>query len=311
MKYVFFGTPQFAATVLKHLLGKKEHELVAIVSKPDKPQGRQQKIVPTPVKVVRDQMAPHVPLLQPLKASDPEFVEQLKSFNADLFVVVAYGEIVKKTVLDIPKICCLNIHASLLPLYRGAAPMQRCLLDGVSRTGITIMRMDVGLDSGDILLKKECPVPFDMTLGALTDALQEISCRAIDESFQLIDSGKAVFTPQDHSLATFAPKVSKEEAEINWDEKAINLHNKVRAFSPSPGAWSYLSIRGEKKRLKILETSVSSDASAPIGKLIELQSQLAVGTKEGVLIIKKLQLEGKSPMDSSQFLKGYPLKDLS
>ncbi len=311
MRCVFFGTPLFAATVLRHLLESSVHEIVAIVSKPDKPQGRQQKILPTEVKIVRDALAPHIPLYQPPKASDPQFIEELKALGADLFIVVAYGEIVKKSVLDIPKFGCINTHGSLLPYYRGAAPMQRSLLDGVLETGITIMRMDIGLDSGDVLLMKKCTVPSDMNLGELSTRLQSLSCEGLDEALEQISAGTAHFVPQEHSLATFAPKVGKEESLLNWTENAKTLHNRVRAFSPIPGAWTYVYLKGEAKRLKIFESEVIPLEGIEPGDLLVVDNQLVVGTAEGGLVIKRLQMEGKSQVSGSEFLRGYSAQGLS
>lgn len=294
MRIVFFGTPDFAADVLQAIVADGTHQIVAVVSKPDKPQGRSQKVLPTAVKQKHAQLLPDVPLFQPKKASAPEFIETLKQFAADAFVVVAYGEIVNRSLLQVPKYGCFNIHASLLPLYRGAAPIQRALLDGVLETGVTIIKMDEGMDTGDIALQRSLLVPLEMNVGELFEALSALGGESIIAVMNSLEKRELQLQKQDHAQATFAQKLKKEEFQLDWSQAALTIHNQVRALSPSPGAWCVVEIRGETKRLKILKTSLSI-----------INSDWSVQTGSGKIALVTVQLEGRPVLSASEFLKGY------
>ncbi len=320
MKIVFFGTPGFAASILRYLVEEGKHEIVGVVSKPDKPRGRDLKICPTEVRSLHDELLPHVPIFQPRRVSAPEIAQVLQELKADLFVVVAYGEIIKPLILSLPRYGCINIHASILPSYRGAAPMQRALIDGVKETGVTIMRMDEGLDSGDIISIHTFPVPEDMDMAGLSTAMMEAAKTGLSHALSEIDSGTACYMPQDHSKMTIAPKITPEELALSLHApSAWELHNKVRAFSPRPGAYTYVSLRGDIKRLKILKTRVVPKKS---GNTSLSSVHVAQSDKEGIrlylpqdpindLVIERLQIEGKKEMSASEFTRGFPIQEVS
>jgi methionyl-tRNA formyltransferase len=298
MRIVFFGTPDFAAKILEAIVQDGSHEILAVVSKPDKPQGRSQKLMPTAVKEMHAKYLPSIPLFQPKRASDLEFVKTLKALCADVFVVVAYGEIVTKAILETPLYGCFNIHASLLPLYRGAAPIQRSLLDGAKETGITIIKMDEGMDTGDIAYQGSMQVPSNMNAGELFLGLQSMGASAILEVLNQLQDRSISLCRQEHDRATVAPKLKKEEFLINWKESAYSIHNKVRALSPFPGAFCHVEIRGELKRLKILKTALEVDSE-----------EWVIQTGKGKIALLHVQLEGRPAMPAAQFLRGYALCD--
>ena len=305
MRVVFFGTPSFAAGILEHLVLQSHHQVVGVVSKPDAPRGRGQKVGKTPVHEVSERLLQNVPYLQPQKAI--EIIDVLQGLQADVFVVVAYGEIIKKAVLDIPRLGCLNIHASLLPHLRGAAPIQRALMRGDAKTGITIMKMDVGMDTGPVLLQKEVKISENTTFLDLEAYLQEKAKEGIVEALQLVEENKAYFVPQDSAQATIAPKITEKELCLDPEADIKALHNIIRALSPRPGVFFHILVRGKPVRLKVL-------ASLDMGRMFLADQPrfrahpdgLVLVNSSGSLLVTKLQLEGKSPMDSSSFLRGYP-----
>ena len=313
MRIVFFGTPQFAAGILEHLVLKgQHHQVIAVVSKPDAPKGRGQRMIYTPVHEAAERLLPGVPYRQPTKVSDPEVIEFLRSLQADIFLVVAYGEIVKKSVLDIPRYGCLNIHASLLPFFRGAAPIHRAIMHGDTRTGVTIMRMDVGLDSGDILLQKETPISLGDTFHEVELSLLSLAKDAILESLDLIEEGRAQFIPQENSLATLAPKIHERDLLLCPEERVDKLHNQIRALSPKPGAYFHILVRGRPFRLKVFSSVMMEGPSEnTIPTLKVVNGHLALLNSSGILLLKKVQLEGKSSLSSEDFLRGYPLSCLT
>ncbi len=292
MRVVFFGTPEFAATVLQAIFS--ECEIVAIVTRPDTPQGRSQKLQPPAVKQKATEILPHIPLLQPLKCSTPEQIEILKSYDADLFIVVAYGEILSQALLDVPKLGCINLHASLLPYYRGAAPIQRCLMAGEKETGVSIIRMVRKMDAGDVLHMEKMTVPSDMTGGELEQALSVIGSRALIKVIHDFQSDQIVSEEQEHAKATFADKLTTADGHIDWSRPANEIYNRIRALSPTPGAWCEVLFRGQKRRLKILRATLDSQGSITI----------SVPCGDGTLHILQLQLEGKAVMSAADFLRG-------
>lgn len=311
MKIVFFGTPAFAAETLRYLLEQHRFNVVAAVTRPDRPQGRSGTPSPSAVKkLIRDNY-PSIPILQPEKASQPEFAESLKTFDADLFVVVAYGEIVKQSLLDMPRLGCINLHASLLPKFRGAAPIQRSIIDGETETGVTVMYMNRKMDEGDVIQIAVTPIGPEMTYGELQDELCEIGKIALVDAIASIEKGMAARTPQDHSKATYAPKIELEDCQIDWRRPAIVLHNLVRGVNPEPGAWCSVNIKGQSKRLKVLKTLVRSDLAGEPGTIISgNKKQLVVGCGESALQILSLQLEGKKAMPAEEMLRGIPLESI-
>jgi methionyl-tRNA formyltransferase len=309
MKIIFFGTPLFAAKVLEEL-AKLSIEIVAIVTKPDKPQGRSLKLQPPYVKLFAEKLLPGVPFFQPPKCSTAEFAEILRGFQADLFVVVAYGEIIKQEVLDIPRFGCINVHASLLPNYRGAAPIQRALMNGEKETGISIIQLVREMDAGDILHIEKVPIELDTTFTELEEMLCDAGSRSLLKVLQDFEKGTVSKTAQNHSLATFASKITPEECFIDWKRPALSIHNLIRAVTPHPGAWCFVSVRGQKKRIKILRSACDLDLKINPGVIHQEGKNLAIGTSDGAIWLKEIQLEGKQAMPIHELLNGVPAKDI-
>lgn len=304
MDIVFFGTSSFAAFILEQLI-QSGHKVTAIVTRPDRIQGRRLQVSFPPVKEIALKLCPEIPLFQPEKASAPAFAEILSSFHADLFVVVAYGEIIKKNLLEMPSLGCINIHASLLPFFRGAAPMQRCLMAGAKETGITIIEMSPQMDAGDVLAIEAIPIPLEMTLGELEVQLRALAARLL---FSVIDQfavGSIVKTPQDHSLATMAPKLTPEEEKIDWTKPAEHIHNQIRALSPSPCAWCQLQIGPDIKRLKIKRARIFKTPQIAPGALIHFGKEgWVIGCGSDALQLQEVQLEGKKPLSAEECMRG-------
>lgn len=311
MRIIFFGTPDFAANILKKLIDYS-WDVVAVVSRPDKPKGRSGQLQPTPVKEVVQSLDSSIPVYQPEKVSDPEFIKILESYKADVFVVVAYGEIVKQNILDLPPKGCINIHASLLPAYRGAAPIQRALINGEKKTGITIMYMARKMDAGDMIEAKKVPIPPDMTYGELEKELCKVGEELILDVLAQLEKGKVKGIPQDHNQATFAPKIELEDCQIFWQETAENIHNLVRGVNPEPGAWCFVKVKGEPKRLKIYKTKIETTLSGSPGSILPRQkNELIVACGSDAVSLLEVQLEGKKRMAASDLLRGLSLDQLS
>ena len=304
MNIVFFGTSEFAMTVLRRLIDSK-HKVLAMVTQPDRQKGRRLKVSPPPTKVLA--MAQDIPVYQPDDVSGKDSVAYLKKLNADLFVVVAFGQILKKEALDIPKLCCVNIHSSLLPKYRGAAPTNWAIINGDTASGVTIIRMNEKMDEGDIIFKKETTIDKKDTNITLSEKLASLGSGALMDTIELIGSGKAKFTKQDDSAATYAPKLKKEDGLINWDEPAMKIHNKVRGLLPWPGAYTHF--RG--KTLKILKAEVieALDSEGAGGEVVDIikHKGIVVKTGAGNLLIQYVQIEAKKPFDTDALLCGYKI----
>lgn len=312
MRVVFFGTPVFAARVLDSLF-KHQVEVVAVISKPDRPSGRSGSPVPTPVKEVALAFNPSFPIYQPEAVSAPEFASTLGSYKADLFVVVAYGEILKQHLLDMPKKGCINLHASLLPSYRGAAPIQRSIIDGKTETGVTIMHMVKKMDAGDMIEKVVVPIGPEMTFGEVENILCEVGQEALLKVIQAFEKGSPPSIPQDHAQATLAPKIELEDCEIHWDRPAQELHNLIRAVNPYPGAWCYVQVKGEKKRFKINRSRVIPQETATPGAILNLhqsKSNLFIAAGSQALELLDVRLEGKKNMSSEELTRGIPRSEL-
>ena len=304
MKIVFFGTSEFAMTLLHRLIDSK-HKVLAVVTQPDRQKGRRLKVSPPPTKVLA--MTRDIPVYQPLDVSGKDSAAYLKKLNADLFVVVAFGRILKKEVLEIPKIYSVNIHSSLLPKYRGAAPTNRAIINGDKTSGVTIIKMNEKMDEGDIILKKEMAIDSDDTNITLSEKLATLGADALEEAIGLIESGPIKFIKQDDSAVTLAPKLKKEDGLINWKESALNIHNKVRGLLPWPGAYTHF----KGKVLKILRTEVleSGDDKGAGGEVVDIikHKGIVVKTGEGRLLIKYVQIEAKRPFDTDAFLCGHKI----
>lgn len=303
MRIVFFGTPQFAKNQLLFLL---DHgvRVVGVVTQPDKPKGRSNKYLPSPVKEAYLERKLTCPLFQPVKASDPEFLEDLKKLNADLFIVVAYGQILRQKLLDIPKLDCINVHGSLLPKYRGAAPIHRAILAGEKETGITIMKMVFKLDAGDMILKGKVPISEEMTFQEVEKRLSDISGPLLLQTIDLYQKGKVEAEAQDESLVTYAHKILPEDFILDFSLDAKTLHHKIQAFSPKPGAYCMCQIGDELKRLKILRSKPHDISYKPYENHTYTRKKWIVGCGQGSLEILRVQLEGKNPMDFHAFALG-------
>ena len=301
MKILFMGTPDFAAGSLKSLIDAG-YEITAVVTQPDRPKGRSGQPVFSPVKEVA--VAAGIPVLQPVRIKNPEETAKLLEYPADIYVIAAFGQILSKEILDQPRLGCINVHASLLPRYRGASPIQRVILDGEKETGITIMQMNEGLDTGDILYKKSLELAPDETFETLHDRLMNLGGETLLEALPLIEAGKITPVVQDDSLSTYAPLIKKEDGKINWTKSSEQLYAQVRAFNPWPGAYTRL----DGKVLKIWGAE-PAEGKGNAGEVISVDKKsftVACGT--GALKIVSLQPEGKKKMDTASFLLGNKIE---
>ncbi|TNC92301.1 MAG: methionyl-tRNA formyltransferase [Thalassolituus sp.] len=301
MRIIFAGTPDFAAVHLQALVDS-DHEIVAVYSQPDRPAGRGKKLQPSPVKQVA--LDHDIPVYQPLNFKDPADVEQLRALNADVMVVVAYGLILPSSVLEAPKHGCLNVHASLLPRWRGAAPIQRCIEAGDMVTGITIMQMDIGLDTGDMLSKVTTGISLDDTGGSLHDRLASMGPAALLSTLADVESGSLTPEAQNDAAACYAHKLTKEEALIDWTQDADVLARRIRAFNPFPMAYTLLG--DERIRVHLAEPVVKATQLAP-GTIAHVDTDgIEVACGEGVLRLTRIQLAGKKPMAVADIINGQP-----
>ncbi len=312
MRIVFMGTPDFAVTTLQALI-ESGYEVAAAVSQPDKPFGRKAELRPTPVRAAAE--AAGIPVLQPRRLRDPEFTEKLEQLAPDVIVVAAYGKIIPGFILELPKYGCLNVHASLLPKYRGAAPIQWAILDGEKETGITIMQMNEGLDEGDILNVSKVSISDTETGGSLFDKLAVEGGRLLVETLRLLETGGICPEKQPADSPTpYARMIVKEDGLINWDKSASEIERQVRALDPWPGAYTRLN----GKLFKVLRSRIPSESETNVSeydKIDKAGSVLSAGgegidvrTGNGVLRITEVQLEGKKRMASADFLRGRPME---
>jgi methionyl-tRNA formyltransferase len=302
MKIIFAGTPPFAAVALEALIGAG-YQITVVLTQPDRPAGRGMKPVSSPVKLLALQHG--LPLLQPTTLKQPELHSQLEAFDADVMVVAAYGLILPTPVLRIPKRGCLNIHASLLPRWRGAAPIQRAILAGDQETGITIMQMDKGLDTGAILLQRSVSIVSNETAQTLHDKLAPLGAQCIVEALKYLRLGTLTAFPQNEAAATYATKLEKEEAEISWHLSAQAVERAVRAFNPRPGARTHIS----RLLLKIWQARVGADSGGAPGEIIATgHDGIVVACSEGTLVLEVLQKAGGGKMRATEFLLGHPLR---
>ena len=312
MKVLFMGTPDFAAGILKAIT-ESDHEVVAVVTQEDKARGRSDKLMAPPVKETAVKYG--IPVFQPRKVKDEESVARLREYNADIFVVAAYGQILSKEILDMPRFGCINTHASLLPKYRGAAPIQWAIADGEKETGVTIMQMDEGLDTGDILYTRKVDITEDDTGESLFDKLEEISKRLIVEALDRIEVGDINPVKQDGSAATYARILKKEMGVLDFTKDAAELERLIRAFTPWPGTYTYLN----GKILKVIGASIACrdelDRECKDPHALEVPGGIAgvsgsavyVATGKDYLKLTGVQLEGKKKMPVSDFLRGCPV----
>lgn len=296
-KIVFMGTPDFAVPTLHALL--KHHEVVGVVTQPDRPSGRKQKLKASPIKEVA--LAHDIPIFQPEKIRKKEAIAILKQWEADVFIVAAFGQILPQAVLDIPPHGSINVHASLLPRWRGASPIHAAIRAGDDETGITIMKMDAGLDTGPMLSQGTVVIDHEETGQSLHDKLAKMGGDLLIHTLDGYISGAITPHPQPETGVTYAPQISKEEGHINWKRTSIEIERLVRAFTPWPGTFTFWN----DKQLKILGGHVAG-GTAPIGKVVEYDWNIVIGTGQGIFVPSKVQLAGKKAIDFQDFLRGYP-----
>jgi methionyl-tRNA formyltransferase len=299
-RILFMGTPAFALPSLK-ILHEQKYPIIGVVSQPDRPQGRGLKEVAPPVKILAQKL--DLPIFQPEKVKDQSFIKLFKKLNPEMVVVVAFGQILPKVIIDHPPLQCLNIHPSLLPKYRGAAPINWSIIRGETKTGVTIMLMDEGMDSGDILLQQETDIGAAETYGELHDRLAELGATLLIEAIGQMVAGTAHRKLQDASGVTFAPRLNKETGKINWHDNVFNIVNLIRGLNPSPAAYTHL----EGQVLKIFSTEANqnkiSERPGTVGAASD--TGLPVAASDGYVILKDIQLAGKKRMLIPDFLRGH------
>ena len=299
MRIVFMGTPDFAAAILKRLIDTNRN-VVGVFSQPDKPVGRKQIIMPTATKALA--MEHGIPVYQPAKLRDGEALRIMQELKPDLTVVAAYGKILPKDILDVPKFGNVNVHGSLLPKYRGSAPIQWSVINGDKVTGITTMYMAEGMDTGDMIMKFELPIGEDETAGELFDRMAELGAESIEKTLELFDKGEVIGQPQNEEEATYAPMLKKEMGEIDFEKSAEEIHNLVRGLNPWPTAYTFL----DGKSVKIHEAKAAEGFSGNPGELLD-EKRFIVGCKNGAVELITVQPEGKNKMSGADFIRGRRL----
>lgn len=299
MKAVFMGTPDFAVPTLEALV--KHHEVTAVISQPDKPKGRGKKMQPTPVKQAAQ--AHGIPVYQPEKIKDPEFIAKLSEIEADVFVVVAYGQILPQAVLDMPKYGCINVHGSLLPKYRGAAPIQWSLINGEKMTGVTIMYMEKGLDTGDMLLKREIPIAPDDTYGSLHDKMAPIGAQALIDALEMIENGTAAPEKQNDAESSYVSTIQKAQGQIDWRNSAKSVVNIIRGLDPVPGAFGFL----HEEMLKIWKGEVLDGYGGKAGEIVYVDKKrgFAVAAGNSAVLVTEVQAKGGKRMSAADYMRGH------
>ena len=309
MKLVFIGTPDFALPSLKALIQAK-HNVVCVVTQPDRPKGRQRGVMSPPIKLYAQKH--NIKILQPETITDV-LVKSLQALSPELIVVIAYGKILPKQILDIPSLGCINAHASLLPKYRGAAPIQRALLNGEKQTGITIMFINEKMDAGDIILQEKIIISPSDNAETLHDKLSQLSANLLVKTIVQIEEGAYTQIPQDHTKATYASMLKKSDGLIDWTRSAEEINNMTRAMNPWPGVYMFINISGKNKRLRIFKTEVfdkSVYSKEKTGVLLDVLKNRGglVGTGKGSLLLTRVQLEGGEKVSFEEFTRGHPIK---
>jgi methionyl-tRNA formyltransferase len=306
LRLVFMGTPPLAATVLQALLNEEQFQIIAVVTQPDQPKGRELKLQPSAVKELA--LKSNLPVLQPERAKDAPFIEQVRALAPDLIVVAAFGQILPQALLDVPKFGCLNVHTSLLPKYRGAAPIQWAILNGDTETGVTIMKMDAGLDTGDIVSEERTPIAPEDNAQTLHDRLAEIGGSLLVRTIPNYVAGGITPHPQPEG-ATYARKIKKEDGRLDWTQPARVLWNRVRGLTPWPGTFTYLQRSPAPMLLKVLRAEVEEHSRGTPGEVISAaRDGIVIACGQGALRILELQREGGKRLSADQFLAGCPIK---
>ena len=306
LKIIFMGTAELSCASLQKLSGDRSWQVIAVVTQPDKPKGRDLKLTPSPVKILAEKL--NLPVLQPLKARDEKFIAELRGLKPDLMVVVAYGQILPQALLDVPPHGCLNVHTSLLPKYRGAAPIQRAIAEGNAETGVTIMKMDAGLDTGPVLAMRRTPILAADDSQMLHDRLAQLGAELLVETIPDYVAGKILPQPQPTAGSTYAAKIRKEDGKIDWHQPAVQIWNRLRAFTPWPGAFTFLRAEPRPQLLKIWRAEVV-ERSGGAGEILSAdKTGIVVGCGQGALRVLELQREGGRRLPAAEFLGGFPLK---
>jgi methionyl-tRNA formyltransferase len=302
-RILFMGTPVFALPALE-MISSHNYHVIGVVTQPDRPAGRGQKEVTPPVKILAQKLG--LPVFQPQKVKDKSFLDIFYQLNPEMVVVAAFGQILPKTIIEFPKFGCLNIHPSLLPKYRGAAPLNWSIIRGETKTGVTIMLMDEGMDSGDILLQSGTPLNATETYGQLHDLLAKEGADLLMTAIEQIIAGTALRHPQDPSAVTFAPRLTKETGRINWQQSCTDIVNLIRGLCPTPAAYTFL----EEQALKIFTAEPKPGKIKEVPGTIgaDTSQGLSVATADGYVIVKEVQLAGKKRMTINEFLRGYRLQ---
>jgi methionyl-tRNA formyltransferase len=310
MNVVFIGTSPFGAPALQRLYDHPDHSIASVISQPDRPAGRQMKLLPCPIKELA--MKLHMTVFQPEKINQKSAIDQIRYLKPDVIIVAAYGQIIPKAILDIPQYGCLNIHGSILPRYRGAAPIQRAIEERERESGVTIMWMDEGLDTGDILLIKKTKIKDDDNSQTLHDRLAEMGAEALLEAFKLIEKGKAPRVKQDSSLSTYAKKLKKEDGKIDWSKSKRDLDSHIRAMTPWPSAYTWVPDGADQKMLKVFSIILSRSAKGKPGEVVKVDSHGILvacgGERGGGLLLREVQMEGKKRMHAADFARGFNLQ---
>lgn len=301
LRIIFMGTPEFAVPSLKTLIDRGE-EIIAVVTQPDRPRGRGQKPSPPPVKVMAESHG--IPVMQPQKVRVPEVIERIRELDPDLIVVVAFGQILPQSLLDIPRHGCINVHASLLPRYRGAAPINWCIINGETETGITTMQMDAGLDTGDMLVKRGTPIDPEEDAQSLHDRLSLLGAETLAETLDRLQAGTLQREKQDDSLTCYAPMLRKEDGLIDWTLEPQRIKNLVRGMTPWPGAFTTF----EGKTLKLYRVAIAEGRGEPGEVLSAGGDGITVACGGGSIRIMELQLEGRKRLSAADFLSGCRLR---
>jgi len=310
MRLLFIGTGEIGVPAFRHLLTRPGITVVGVVTQPDRPAGRRRELKASPVKLAA--MEAGVPLLQPEKIRTAESIDSLRLLEPDLAVCMAYGQILPESVLTIPRHGCWNLHASLLPRHRGAAPIQSAIMAGDSETGITVMQMDAGLDTGDMLWKESTAIEPEETAGELHDRLAEVARDALAAALDRFERGELIPTPQDESRATYAPKLSVDSGRIDWTEPSQSLSRTIRAMAPWPGAWSQLELTpGSVRKVKLHRAVVDTMQGEPGAILAADEKGLVVGCGMGSLRLTQLQMEGRRDLPVAEFVRGAGLTPTS
>ena len=297
MRVLFWGTPEFAAPPLRALIGEG-FEVVGVVTQPDKPQGRSRAIIPPPVKQIATEE--EIPIFQPKNARVPELFETLKGLKPDISIVVAYGHILPQRIIDLPPMGTLNIHASLLPALRGAGPIQAAIREGLTETGVSVMRVVPALDAGPVLLQASMPIYDDEAFGELQNRLSELGALTLIEALTLLSLGKATETIQDESRASYAPKVTRESSRINWHDTALEISQLIRASDPKPGAFTKTP-RGD---VKLFEPKVMDGIEGEPGEVLKVTGELVIACGTDALRINEVQPSGKTRMSAHEWARG-------